>query len=369
MTEILSSPLARPSSKESLADIAVLANHTYFASLKHDLAQTHADDRVAITSMGFDPTEPLVADILSQVYKAGDRKVNIGLGIDAFALLEVNTHGPLVFTKGIGKNPTVQQRLAALDEIGSRETAHYSIINMPPPPVANILAGRSHMKLAVFNDHAYLGGPSLQGTHRLDMVARINDTNTADWLYQLASEIIDSGSTTPVLGRSDFEYPVDSITDILVDTGKPGQSHILEEALQIIDDAEEYLTVSFQYFPTGEIGKRLVKAIKRGVEVNIAYNHPSQHDRMRLAHYALHAKERLQKPSSFFRNQVPVTKPPLHAKVIANEDIGIVGSHNFVAAGVKLGTPEIAVRRKSSYFAQNIRNLLQEMTGLQRDNH
>lgn len=335
----------------------------YFNSLNHAISKTTDGDRIAIATMGFDPDEPLSTKIVAQLHQASDRSVDVAFGVDAFALLETSAIGALAFPKRSYSSETAKRRITSLAQLASHNTSRYSIVNMPTSSVTNLFAGRSHMKLAVVNDQAYLGGPSFQGCDRLDMVVGINDKKTADWLYALTTAIIDTGDTSAVLGQTDQEVPIDKETTILIDAGKPRQSRILAEAMEIVDNANEQITVSSQFLPTGELGRKLTMAIKRGVDVHIAYNHPSKFDRMNLAHYAILAREKLRKPPRFFHNQVPIDKPPLHAKAIANESIGLVGSHNLVEAGVRFGTPEIALRRQDPLFAQAVRNLLFEMTG------
>lgn len=349
-------------SSTSPVDLQLLSGTDYFSSLSNAISSTVEGDRVAVTTMGFDPDEPLPNKIVSQLNQAGSRNVTVALGVDAFALLETTGMGPFSFPKSAYNSEAAQRRMSALSQLAAHSTARYGIINMPTSPVANLFAGRSHMKLAVINDQAYLGGPSFQGCDRLDMVVGISDKQAADWLYTLATNITDIGDTNAVLGDADKEIPVDNVTDILIDVGKPGQSHILSEAMEIIDTANEHITIASQFLPTGEMGKKLAKAIKRGVDVHIAYNHPSKFDRMNLAHHMILAREKLRKPPEFFNNQVPLIRPPLHAKAIVNESTGMVGSHNLVETGVKLGTPEIALRRRTSQFAQAVRSLLLEMT-------
>ena len=79
---------------------------------------------------------------------------------------------------------------------------------------------------------------------------------------------------------------------------------------------------------------------------------------MRLAHRLILTKEKLGKPKELFANQLPQQLPALHAKVIASEKAGLIGSHNFVETGVKFGTAEIALLRDDPTFAQALQQLL-----------
>lgn len=313
--------------------------------------------------MGFDPDEPLAQEVLQQFAFAANRGVAVTFGVDAFAMLEPRAIGPVVLPLPFGRTG-VEKRYLALEALARNDNARYGIINMPRAPIPNPFAGRSHMKLAVVNDYAYLGGPSFQGCDRIDMVVGLKDRETADWIYDLTVGMTEAGSTEAVLGSEDQIRNIDEKTQVLIDAGKPRQSLILDETLQLIDDAEDWLIIGCQFLPTGETGRRLVRAIKRGIDVHIAHNHPSKYDRMNLAHRFIMARERRRNPPEFFANQVPVTEPALHTKAIANESTSIVGSHNFIDTGVKFGTPEIVLRRRDVEFAQAVRSLLLKEVGI-----
>ena len=144
----------------------------------------------------------------------------------------------------------------------------------------------------------------------------------------------------------------------MIDAGVPGQSLIMDEAVELIDEAEEWVTIGGQYFPMGKIGEQLAGAIERGVDTYIAYNQPDQHDRLKLAHRLIMAWERLHRPPEFFTHQMPTDRPALHCKVIANENRALVGTHNYIGIGVKLGTSEIVIERRGTAFARAVHDLL-----------
>lgn len=331
----------------------------YFKKLADDIALTNPGDRVAVTTMDFDTRDPLVADVFQELYEAAERRVDVVLGVDAFAHLDPRrTIGPIVLPFALNE-AAKEARVAPLERLGRLATARCGVTNKPKKPVWNYFAGRSHIKLAVVNNKVYLGGPSLQGSDRLDMVVGFENGPTADALYDIATSIVESEDTGLVLGTRDKGWAVDQDTRILIDAGQPRQSHILEEALRIIDEAEERVTISSPFLLTGAISERLVQAhTQRDVDTYIAYNHVSKHEQMQLVHRAILLMQRLRNPREFFANQVPRDLPALHAKILSNEREAMVTSHNFVETGVKFGTPEIALVRRSSRFAQAVRDLL-----------
>jgi phosphatidylserine/phosphatidylglycerophosphate/cardiolipin synthase-like enzyme len=340
-------------------ELNLYTGEDFFRSLSHDIADTEAGDRIAITTMDFDAGDPLVAEVVSELYAAGERSVNVGLGIDAFALLNPRkTIGPIVLPFPMSKEAR-ERRITPFEKLGELATVRCGVTNMPPEPVFNLFAGRSHIKLAIVKNKVYLGGPSMQGSDRLDMVVGFEDEQTANSLYDVAASIIDTEDTNIALGSGDASWKLDDLTRVLIDAGKPNQSHILEEAIRIIDEAEQQLIISSPFLLTGVVNDHLVKAHKqRAVNVHIAYNHVSKYEQMRLVHRVILLKQRLLNPSNFFDHQVPVSLPALHAKVLASEREGMVTSNNLVEAGVKFGTAEIALIRRDATFAQAVRALL-----------
>lgn len=355
MTEVLQSPATFSS-----ANVQLHSHEDFFSSLSRDVSATHPGDRVAITTMALAPEEPLIHNLLTNLNKAAERSVAVSMGVDAYTLLESRALGPLV-APSLPHSEKARRRIDALAQLASHDSAHTSILNSPSTLTANLFAGRSHIKLAITNNIAYIGGPNLQGTDRSDIAVSLQHQPTVDWLHQLTTDITRAGNTKEVLGETDQWRSVDDKTDILIDAGKPGQSLILDEAMHIIDTATERLVIASQYLPTGTIGKKLVEAMARGVDVRVIHNHPSKHGRMSLAHYAIFAREKLVKPTNFFKYQVSLDKPLLHAKVIANEHTAMVGSHNLVATGVKFGTPEIALKHTDPGFANAVNNLIFSM--------
>lgn len=340
-------------------DASIYTGQEFFTELCEDVASTRAGDRIAVATMDFDVSDPMVGLLFNEVEDAAHRKVEIDLAVCAFALLEPRpTVGPIVLPLPLSRE-VYQNRVAPLARLGGLPTARCSVINQPRGPLVwNYFAGRSHIKLAVVNDNTKIGGPSLQGSGRIDAVVGINDSKTADILYGMAKSLVKHKSTREALGDSDFVIPVDDITDIYVDAGVRGQSGILDKTLDIIDSAAEEVTISSPFFLTGVAGDHLASAYHKGVEIYLAHNHVSKYEQLRFVHRAIKARERMRRPAAFFKHQVPQDLAALHAKVVANEDVGMVASHNFVENGVKFGTAEIAVVRRDPVFAKAAKNII-----------
>ncbi len=63
-------------------------------------------------------------------------------------------------------------------------------------------------------------------------------------------------------------------------------------------------------------------------------------------------KERLTMPPELFRGEIDPSLPFLHAKIIASETSADAGSHNYISAGVMLGTAEIAIHTTDRELVQ-----------------
>ncbi len=107
-------------------------------------------------------------------------------------------------------------------------------------------------------------------------MVRWNDKNTADWLYDTMTNVVETGNSRLDL-ETDKVFPIDDDSSLLVDAGMKNQSIIYDTALEVIDSAEENLLLVSQYIPSGEMGSRLYEAHNRGVEVKAYYNHPNKY--------------------------------------------------------------------------------------------
>ena len=144
---------------------------------------------------------------------------------------------------------------------------------------------------------------------------------------------------------------------LLVDAGLKGQSVVFDEALSIVDEAQESLVYASEQFPNEKIGKHRLRAYERGVDVKIAVNHPNSHDRYRFVHSAILAAAKKKYPSEFFAYQLSEDAPTLHTKAIASERRAMIGSHNLNTIGVNLGTAEMDVASSDPDFIKQTADL------------
>jgi phosphatidylserine/phosphatidylglycerophosphate/cardiolipin synthase-like enzyme len=142
--------------------------------------------------------------------------------------------------------------------------------------------------------------------------------------------------------------------ELLVDAGQRGQSLILDRAFQIVDAAQTELTITCQYYPGGETARRLAAAGRRGVRVRVFHSPPSIHGRLAPLHRLYNWRESRTDSPGITRYQLPDGSPKIHAKVIYSESAALVGSHNYVNAGVRFGTGETALYVPDEVFVKHL---------------
>ena len=342
-----------------------MATREYFDQLIDDIDATEPGDRVLLAAMTLDPNVPTITRVTDAMGNAAMRGVRTTLEIDAHSFM-VDEHkrpGPLFYRTGLpdklsGFHNALHERLQQLQDCG----AEIAITNPPARRFMSPFAGRTHIKASIINDTVYLGGCNLSSLH-LDEMVRWQDANTAEWLYALLQKRVKNPSSLSVFGTEDLRHVVDKTTDIILDVGIKRQSAIYKQALELIDNAQDWLVLSCQFFPNSTTAQHLRLAAQRGVRVIPVFNHYSAHSPVHThLQHAVTARERLRMPRSFFETELPKGQTFLHAKVLASEQEAMIGSHNYVPSGVKFGTAEIAMHSRDPQFSQaSVRLIMQEV--------
>lgn len=340
------------------SDFRLYSKSEYLADITARTLAAKAGDRVSVISMAFEPDDPGISPFFDALCTAAGRGVQVLFLVDAYNFLinvtaTLTTPGPLFFHRQLPpavavKHPIIQA-LARLEAAGGRTV----ITNQPGRIFTNPFAGRSHLKTTLINDRIYIGGCNLAVASEIDVMAAWDDAATANWLHGMTEQMHAAKNTGDVFRGKDIEHQLDAKTILLVDAGKPRQSIIYQHALQLIDEAEESVYITCQYFPNHVTARHLEAARRRGAKITIIYNHPGKDTwPFNLLHRVVVRLERLRNPRDFFDHELPKGTDFLHAKVIATESAGMVGSHNYVRAGVNWGTAEIALLRHDPAFAK-----------------
>ncbi len=340
----------------------ILTRQEYFEDVARRAQQCGPADRLVVVTMSFDPADPKVAQLLAAMAGAARRGADVRFLMDAYPYL---IHGgiqlgPLFWSTKLpermaGPFGLVAAAVAELRAGGVKVT----ILNLPHRAFTVPVAGRSHIKYAIINDRVYIGGCNLDWYTKIDAMVAWDDAAAAHWLNELALEMVRTGNAKEAAKGEDMTFAVSSTDTLLLDAGVSGQSLIYDEALRLIDEANERVMVVCQFFPNDATAERLLAAHRRGVQVEIVYNHASrQHFPHNFLHHLVEVRERWRLPKSFFVQALGADRPLLHAKLIATERGAIMGSHNFISAGVRLGTAEIALLTSDTSFSQAVENNL-----------
>ncbi len=331
----------------------------YLIDISRRIASTKSGGRIALATMSFEPQYPEIRAVVDELGKAATRGVTVSLAIDAFVFLKGRDKllGPLFYHAKLPKELSGEfhQKFQLLEELRAKGVS-YAITNQPKHAFSNPVAGRSHIKFAIINDRVYVGGCNLNEPENVDIMVGWNAKMFADQLYEFSQRTITSQGTA-FMNRRDRVLELEPAMEgvVFIDAGRPRQSIILDQALQLIDQAHKKLLISCQFFPNSTTAHHLLQAHRRGVDVTILFNHPSKFQKHgQPLQYLNVAFEHFRMPAKLFASQLPKTSPYLHAKVIATESAAMVGSHNHIAAGVNFGTAEIALLRRDPIFANAV---------------
>jgi phosphatidylserine/phosphatidylglycerophosphate/cardiolipin synthase-like enzyme len=330
------------------------AKPEYFADIIARLNAAKQGERFLTANMVMQPADPSVAPIVKAMMAAARRGVNVALITDAHNFLRRNSSAP---ARALSR---------ALDEL-SAAGVRCVVTNRPAGVVASAVAGRAHMKFTVIGRRFYVGGCNLERLQNIDMMAAAENEVAADWLAALGDRLIATGRTTSAIGTEDVTLKLGPATTLFVDAGQRGRSIILSQALSLIDTATSSVFLASQYFPGDVTARHLKAAWKRGVKIHIVYNHPTSYQPFsnRLLHSGYVLAHRVSLPKEFFAHAVRRREGYLHAKLLATDQGAIIGSHNFVSAGVRLGTAELAVRQMDTDFSRRaIQTVLKQLPGI-----
>lgn len=330
----------------------------YFEHLIESVSKTVKGDRVVLTTMTFDPSDKLIDLLINELILAAKRGVSTSLIFDSYTF---NSKGfskiiPLVFsTRRNHSNSPIIKLLERFKSAGGE----YYILNKPSNPFSLIYSERMHAKITIINNRIYVGGCNLSETLRIDMMVGWNDESTANKLVELCNKITESNYRQTAFAGRDIIIELSKTSSLIFDVGIKGQSAIMAKAFEIIDSAEKSIFFACQYYPNSLTAKHLIEAAKRGVEVIIMFNHPSQHSfPNNLIHRLVMLKQNLLTPPGLKLMKLPKTEHYMHAKLIATEKSAIMGSHNYIVAGVNFGTSEIALFSNDPLFSHQAKDIL-----------
>lgn len=215
-----------------------------------------------------------------------------------------------------------------------------------------IISGRTHVKMCVIDDDIYsFGGVNLylEGIDNNDYMFKIKDSKLADLLTDEYRRLVRADARGQTYKSHEINFNNDVI---LIDGGFVGDSIIYRRACTLSREAKSVILVS-QYCTTGKLSR-----ILKNKNAKLYFNPPVNAEGLN--------KTVIQLGMFLTRNKTLYSKPKyLHAKFMIfimadGRKVALTGSHNFVNAGVLLGTREIALQTENPQVIEQLEDFLKK---------
>ena len=301
-----------------------------------------ATSRVVFMSLMF-TDDDVTDEFIDALGAAARRGVSVRIAADLFTYGELGGHFvPFKFFTADGRATTsIVRKLTAqgvqFDWLGRFSTT----------PVN----GRTHIKCLIVDDQVYsFGGVNLYGKDfpNTDYMFHVRDPRLADDLEHEFNQIIKADSGHYAYRSHKFSFG-DSI--VLTDGGFQGDSIIYRRACDLTKEATHVLLVS-QYCPTGKLSRLLKKTSS-----DLYFNPPNLARTLNRIVISV---------GMFFSKHVTLYRRDryLHAKFMIftmadGSKVALTGSHNFVYAGVLLGTREIALETRNAKIIHQLESFFE----------
>lgn len=206
---------------------------------------------------------------------------------------------------------------------------------------------RDHRKIFVIDDIVFTGGLNLSGAcfNALDFMFEIHNPS--------ATNVFVQEFATPRTGKKNYSIRCSDDLQVLVDTGKFGDSLIYEKAVEMAKFASREICYLSDYQPTGELRRAISQAHARGVKVTTL-----------TSSQCLRQSNLCNKITG---KGIPETsdtvKTPewLHAKVLVCDDRVLFGSHNLTPISAYAGTRELSVFTVNPDLADQVKNMVAQV--------
>ena len=219
------------------------------------------------------------------------------------------------------------------------------------------IKGRNHIKIYLVGDKIWIGGMNLteeEFNKYEDFTVKITDPRITEIVARQFPQINENRP------KNDYEVKCTENTTLLVDSGKPKESIILDRATEMVNAAQKRVMLATQFRPEGKFLETLHDAYKRDLEFVCLQSDPKVDD---IFAKILNLKNRLEAR----RYPIPVTVLPgtkIHAKLLIVDDTAFFGSHNFSYTGVKAGTEEMDIMSTEPVLVNNLTEYFRELQSI-----
>lgn len=301
------------------------------------------------------------SQVENELISASKRGVDVRINVDSVS--ERYVHGDLDLL------PVVSRKKKAIENEKNRLTngllgrlveggVKITVMN-PPGIIAKLLpvSGRNHIKMYIVDDIVWLGGLNFydKAFSNLDFVVRFDQTDI------VRASIAQFEMVNERKPLNDYIVDCEGDYRLVIDSGKRGVSLIYDEALKLVDSSKKSIVFVSQLVPEGQILDSLLEKACGGLSVTIITSHPTDKTftKYPLKWSYTRFKRRIRKREDL---KFIHLDRKVHAKlIIVDEQVAFFGSHNFVDAGVLMGTEEIAVRTRDTGLVRQLVKFAEEL--------
>lgn len=312
------------------------------AYLAHAIEALHgATKRISLLAL-IACYDEATAEFFDAVIKAAERGVHVSIAADMFSYSELGGHFRL--------RSQFSHSIQPITELNKKLKRAKVKVHWLGNQATSIISGRTHSKWLVIDDNVYsFGGVNLyaDGIRATDYMLHFNDTALADILCHEQQRIV-------AANRGGHSYRShmygDDKTRVLIDGGFVGDSLIYRRACSLIAEAAKVTYVS-QYCPTGKIGRLLEKT-----DSTLYFNPSNQATSLNAL--AIRIGTTLSGLKTSYTGTRYVHCKCLIATFPDGSKRAITGSHNFSAAGVWLGTREVALETSDPHIIKQLERFI-----------
>jgi phosphatidylserine/phosphatidylglycerophosphate/cardiolipin synthase-like enzyme len=226
------------------------------------------------------------------------------------------------------------------------------------------LIGRDHRKMAIIDDVAYVGKVNLVDAsfkEAIDVMVKLTDP-------RMVGELVELFQDGHRVSEHDTEISFPDDTSILIDSGKPGTSIIMDRGIDMVRQARQKVIMSGCFVPDGRLLKALSDKYAEGEGIDIEVV-TSQAAYMEGWEQPVNAYNKYS--MGLLGRNIPIEYIPgyVHATyIVVDDSVCLVGSHNLSEKGVWAGTEELNLYSTNhvlieglNYFYKSTTNLLQDI--------
>jgi len=337
----------------------ILSPHDYFIALQKGIPK--ATRRVWLKTMNFE-VDPIFGSLSHLMKASAKQHVDTRFSCDWFTLMV--TDGQLDNVRSLNRERNQFRRSRQRNKrealIDLENSGVQVFVTNPPKNRLSQLnpgSGRNHIKIAIIDDTAYLGGINLSDKDfkREDFMIQIEEPGVVNALAELYAN---TPANDTIIGCSDE-------TSLLIDSGTKGQSIILDTVSQAISNSKTSIIITSQFALDRPIIKYLDDAVYQGKQVVVVVSDPSKitetipwfFDR---ANYWIERGVQLRIPTFEYPNWVHFKVALIDAHT--PHQILFAGTHNFSGKGVNWGNEEAAIVTTDGHlisaFDSRLSNLL-----------